>query len=368
MPVHNVTFAAFLNRIALALFPAISILLAGCGAKPQASSERPPIIDVHLHAPRVAEFGVGAGPPPTVCASNENLVWHAWDPLKPFTIEGSGLSCAGAQLSASATDEDLMRQTLAVLERYNIRAVTSSDSLDDVSRWRAAAPARIIPATNFRAPDRDSSGRPSYREPAELRQLAAHGKVEVFAEFGPQYDGLSPADPRWEPYFALAEELDIPVGIHMGEGPPGASAVEGYSRYRVAMGNPLLLEDVLIRHPKLRLYVMHFGSPFVEEMIALLYSYPQVYVDVAQNDWGFPRKHFHSQLRRLVEAGFGERILFGSDQMIWPETIRLAIETIEAADFLTAQQKRDIFYNNARRFLRLDENGRLFRKAAAANR
>jgi len=49
--------------------------------------------------------------------------------------------------------------------------------------------------------------------------------------------------------------------------------------------------------------------------------------------------------------------MFGSDQMIWPDTIRIAIETIESADFLSADQKRDIFYNNAARFLRLDETG-----------
>jgi hypothetical protein len=39
--------------------------------------------------------------------------------------------------------------------------------------------------------------------------------------------------------------------------------------------------------------------------------------------------------------------------MIWPRTIEVAIETIEAAGFLTAEQKRDIFYNSAARFLRL---------------
>jgi len=43
--------------------------------------------------------------------------------------------------------------------------------------------------------------------------------------------------------------------------------------------------------------------------------------------------------------------------MIWPETIRLAIETTESTDFLTDEQKRDIFYNNAARFLRLDDKG-----------
>ena len=53
--------------------------------------------------------------------------------------------------------------------------------------------------------------------------------------------------------------------------------------------------------------------------------------------------------------------MFGSDQMVWPEAIGLAIEGIESADFLTAEQKRDIFYNNAVRFLRLDEKRRMDR-------
>ena len=47
--------------------------------------------------------------------------------------------------------------------------------------------------------------------------------------------------------------------------------------------------------------------------------------------------------------------MFGSDQMIWPEAIGMAIEGIEAARFLTPGQKRDIFYHNASRFLRLDQ-------------
>ena len=58
---------------------------------------------------------------------------------------------------------------------------------------------------------------------------------------------------------------------------------------------------------------------------------------------------------RAVEAGLSKRIMFGSDQMQWPETIALAIDAIDTADFLTAEQKADIFYNNAARFLRLSE-------------
>jgi predicted TIM-barrel fold metal-dependent hydrolase len=50
--------------------------------------------------------------------------------------------------------------------------------------------------------------------------------------------------------------------------------------------------------------------------------------------------------------------MFGSDNMYWPESIRLAVESIESADFLTPEQNRDIFYNNAAKFLRLAEESR----------
>jgi predicted TIM-barrel fold metal-dependent hydrolase len=52
--------------------------------------------------------------------------------------------------------------------------------------------------------------------------------------------------------------------------------------------------------------------------------------------------------------------MFGSDQMIWPEAIGLAIEGIESAVFLSEDQKRDIFYNNAVRFFQLE--GRLSKR------
>jgi predicted TIM-barrel fold metal-dependent hydrolase len=45
--------------------------------------------------------------------------------------------------------------------------------------------------------------------------------------------------------------------------------------------------------------------------------------------------------------------MWGSDQMVWPRAIDVAIETIQTAPFLREDQKRDILYNNAARFLRL---------------
>jgi predicted TIM-barrel fold metal-dependent hydrolase len=216
---------------------------------------------------------------------------------------------------------------------------------DRVAAWRAAAPDRVLPAAYFEA----SGG----LTVAQLRRLQAEGRVAVFGEVGPQYEGRRVDDAAYEPFFALAEELDVPVAIHLGEGPVGAAFVLGNAPYRARLSGALQLEEVLVRHPRLRVYLMHFGSPLVDETIALLYSYPQVYVDIAQNNWGFPRAHFYAQLKRLVDAGFEERILWGSDQMIWPAAIEAALETVEQAPFLTARQKRAILYDNAARFLRL---------------
>ena len=87
----------------------------------------------------------------------------------------------------------------------------------------------------------------------------------------------------------------------------------------------------------------------------LLGQYPNLYGDLSTMTWVIPRSAFHTYLKALIQAGLGKRLMFGSDQMRWPEMIGKAIEAIETADFLTAEQKRDIFYNNAARFLRLGD-------------
>jgi len=261
------------------------------------------------------------------------------DPRQPITLDRA-IQCPHPRRSP-ATDQDVLRHSLSMLEQRNIWAITSGP-LDLVTRWRDAAPERVIPAVSFL---RESA------TVAQMRELVSSGRVAVFAEIGAQYRGLRLDDEVLEPFFALAEELDVPVGVHLGEGPPGGPHV-GPPAYRAALTSPLQLEPVLMRHPKLRIWVMHYGSPLVDEMIALLYSHPQVYVDIAQNNWGFPRAHFYAQLKRLVDAGFARRIMWGSDQMVWPHTIEVAIDTIERAPILDEKQKRDILYWNAVRFFR----------------
>lgn len=326
---------------------AVTVAAAVAGAA-HAQEVREPIIDMHLHV-RGATYA-GDDPPP-MCApfavmprsDNRNGVY-----------EGMTFNQQPCEqpIPAASSDEQVMRDTLSAMERFNIYGVVSGEP-EPLARWMAAAPQRIIPAVDYRLPGTRGSRHVGARSIEDLRRLHAQGRLRVIGEIMAQYEGISVDDPRMGPLWALAEELDVPVAIHMGPGEPGQPYSGG--GYRVALGDPLLLEPVLVRHPKLRVSVMHAGYPMADRMRALMFSHPQVYVDIGGIVYTEPRPVFYAFLRELVEAGYGDRVMFGSDQMIWPGVIEQAIRTIEEATFLTEAQRRDIFYNNAARFLRLSE-------------
>lgn len=303
----------FIRRLA----PLVLLLCASANhAFPQQAltPQRPPIIDMHIHA----------------------FSWdHQGNPPPPNPLTG--------KVPPARTDKEAMEASLAELRRYNVVRAVAGGRPDHVSRWRASDPERIIGGTMMPLP-----------EVSVLRKEFLASRLGVMAELALVYEGVAPNDAQMEPYWALAEELDIPVGLHTGLAPPN-TPYRCCPKFRNSLGNPALLEEVLIRHPKLRIYLMHAGYPYLQETKAIMHMYPQVYADLAAIDWLRPREEFHEYLRALVRAGFGKRLMFGSDQMVWPEGIGLAIEGIESASFLTEEQKRDIFYNNAVRFLRLDE-------------
>ena len=165
--------------------PMAILLLAVSSAVSGASDPRPPIIDVHLHAYSDRE----------------------WSHSGPNPVTGG---------PAPGTAEAHMRATLAAMDRYNIVLGIVSGPLDAVAKWKAAAgPGRILGSPEFGQPDQDFWGYP-LPAPDALRTLYTAGQLGAMAEVTAQYAGLSPSDPALEPYFRLAEELDLPVGIHTG--------------------------------------------------------------------------------------------------------------------------------------------------------
>jgi len=277
------------------------------------SSDKPPIIDVHLHAFKM-----------------EGLV-------SPNTVEPSN------NLKAPSDETQYMNETLSMLKQNNTIAVTSGPK-EIVTKWKQKAPHSIIPGTLIYDP--------KAFDISKLETEVINEGVKVLCEIIAQPYGYSPSDPALDPYYELAVEHDIPVGIHIGPTWPGI-AYMGATKAKGTLYNPLLIEDALIRHPDARVYICHAGWPMINEMINVLYNHPHVFVDLAVIDWFIPKKEFHYYLERLVGAGFCDRIMYGSDQMVWVDAMRISIENIEAAPFLTEPQKRDIFYNNAKRFLKL---------------
>jgi len=207
-------------------------------------------------------------------------------------------------------------------------------------------------------------GRPCFEGGADwpdlerLRDDVEAGRVQALGEITTQFLGLDPSGPELDPYFALAEEYDLPVFIHMGPGYPGGGYEDTGAdlvtpNYRAALANPLLLEDALSRYPTVRVVVVHSGWPLADEMVTMLYHHPQVFAEVGllQATDLFPRAEYYAFLRRLVRAGFAHRILFGSDA-----SLSDGVDAIVEADFLTEEEKRLILCDNAVRFLRLDDS------------
>ena len=321
-----------------------AFFLATAAGTPVSAADRGPVLDMHIHA-----YGAGGAPPSFVCAP-----FPAFKPMDPGK-GGVGLpgymrsmfgdpDCPRRFLSAE-NDDDLRTRTIAMLRKHDVYALAGGPPVD-VERWLQDEPKRLLPAVGAGSPDR-------LPPVEELRRLHAAGRLLALSELSLQYQGIAPADPRMEPYWALAEELDIPVGIHMGPGPPGTTyfATPGY---RAALTDPLQLEPILVKHPKLRVFVVHAGFPMKDRMLALMAAHPQVYAEFGFLTVAYRDSDVWPFLKAFVDAGFEDRILYGTDQMVWPEAIEVGVERVRSAPVLTRRQKRKFLYENAARFLRID--------------
>lgn len=276
-----------------------------------------PIIDMHMHARSAIRRTPQGLPVPRPCSP------QPCDRV-PAQVQEDG---------------DYLRLALEAMERNNIVLgfLSSIESLEETYRWQEAAPGRFIASPMVDNPDVVDLER--------LRTEYQMGQLGGMGELGIQYEGIAVDDPRMTPIFDMAEEFRVPVLIHH-HGTAGPSTA-----FRIALGHPEQLEEILVGRPNLRLIIEASGFPFLEETIALMYRYPNVYGDLSL--WKYPTEAARKYLDDLVTAGLGKRLMFASDQGQYPEVIDELIDLVDSAENLSANQKEDIFYNNAARFLRL---------------
>jgi len=192
--------------------------------------------------------------------------------------------------------------------------------------------------------------------PKEFEAAVKAGEVQVFGEIGTYYAGKTLDDPFYAPYLKVCEKYGIPVAVHTGGGPPRAPYTFAPNA-RLRYGNPYLLEEALIQYPKLKVYMMHSGETFYQEALRLMLTYPRVYTDLGVVLWVHESPKYYGEefLKLAKRFGMLDRVMFGSDQMRWPHAIADSIERLNSFEFLTDEEKRNILYNNAARFLELDE-------------
>lgn len=271
---------------------------------------------------------------------------------------------------AQGDDEGYRTQILSEMNETDVRlAVISLTDYDDIKNWKDAAPDSflagvMLPCARNRAEPRykcfpSTEGWP---ELGWLRSMVEAGKIEAIHELAPNYYGISPANPRFDPYFALAAEFDLPVGVHTQRGPPPGAPNSSRKDpdccpdYDPEMGNPALLRPVLERYPELRVWIQHVGAgqeggyePFWEETLALLRDYPQVHLDLSITNGPRPKLQYEEALRRLIDAGFGDRIMFGSDNV----PVHLILDRLNSIEWLSKKHRTAILHGNAERFFRL---------------
>ena len=132
-------------------------------------------------------------------------------------------------------------------------------------------------------------------------------------KMSPIYGGWPPTHPRALAIFAKAEQYGLPIMFHQGTTFPRKAPLK--------YANPILLEDIALRFPNLKMIIAHMGHPWEKETIVLIRKQPNIFTDISglfYRPW-----QFYNSLRLAVEYGVTDKIFFGTDYPIatFDETI-----------------------------------------------
>lgn len=151
-------------------------------------------------------------------------------------------------------------------------------------------------------------------------------------------------DKRMYPLYAKCVELDIPVNIH--------ASINFSTDCLMEHGRPILLDEVMVHFPELRVVASPPGWPWVHELIGVAWRHSNLfigvsavrpkYLDVEESGYGALLRYGGSVLQ--------DRILFGTSYPMQP--IERAVEEALALPLKESVREKWL-YGNAARFLGL---------------
>ena len=123
--------------------------------------------------------------------------------------------------------------------------------------------------------------------------------------------GLNINHRLYYPYYAKCEELGVAVMMQIGH---SAEAMPSET------GRPILLDTVALDFQDLKLVAAHTGWPWVEELIAISWKHPHVYIATTAHG----PKYWHPELVNFLNSrrGMG-KVMYGTDFPVldWPGSL-----------------------------------------------
>jgi uncharacterized protein len=140
-------------------------------------------------------------------------------------------------------------------------------------------------------------------------------------KLGPIYQNYDPTDRRAFAVYEYAERNGIPVMIHQATTFPREAPLK--------FALPLLLDEVAIRFPGLKMVMAHLGHPWEAECVVTIRKHPNLYTDLSALH-GRPWRFYQAMLT-AIEYGVAGKILFGSDfPFFTPESTREGLQNVNA--------------------------------------
>ncbi len=141
----------------------------------------------------------------------------------------------------------------------------------------------------------------------EARQLLESGAVRGF-KFHPNLQQFEPNDRMAYPLYELIEQHHAIALFHTGHSGIGAG-LPGGGGIRLKYGNPMLIDDVCVDFPSLKVVMAHPSFPWQDEALSVALHKPQVSIDLS----GWTPRRFPPQLVAHMKAALKGQMLFGSD-------------------------------------------------------
>ena len=182
----------------------------------------------------------------------------------------------------------------AVVLAFNAPAAGFVVPNDYVAAYVARDPARLI---GFGAVDPSA---PSAID--ELERMQSDLGL-VGCKLGPIYQNVDPLGPDFLRVCEALERLELPMLIHQGTTFARAGSL--------LLARPILLDEIALRYPKLKIVIAHIGHPWFDEAIAVVRRHPHVYADIS----GLVTRRWllYQALVSAIEYRVEHKLLFGTD-------------------------------------------------------